>query len=138
MPTIKKSILVSASPAEVFELIANIEGIPRFSSSIVKVTRVGDNNYYWRVVINGIPLEWNSEIQRQEAPKYHSWRSISGLENRGECTLEPMNGKTKVTLMMEYHLPVRIVEKALHPIIDKFVEDVYEEILINIKNVLER
>jgi len=135
--TIEKSILISASPTEVFELIADIENIPRFSSSITEVTRVSDNNYYWRVEVSGVALEWNSAIIKKEEPKYLSWHSIAGLENRGEYVLESQDGKTKVIFLMEYHLPSRIVEEMLHAIIDKAIEGWLTEILSNIKKEIE-
>ena len=137
MATIEKSILISASPKEVFELIANIENIPKFSTSVTDVKRVSDNNYYWRVEVSGIALEWHSEITRKEEPKYLSWTSISGLENRGEYVLKPQDGKTKVIFLMEYHLPSRIIENALHAIIDKLIEERLTEILTNIKKEIE-
>lgn len=137
MATIERSILISASPTEIFELIADVEGIARFSTSITEVTRLAENNYYWRAEVSGIALEWNSTITKKEESKYLSWHSIEGLENRGEYILEPEDGKTKIIFIMEYHLPSRIVEKALHTIIDKFLEEMFKEILANIKKEFE-
>lgn len=114
-----------------------MEGIPKFSTVITEVKRVSDNIYLWKMEINGIALEWNSVIVKKEEAKYLSWRSISGLENRGEYLLESQDGKTKVSFFMEYHLPSRIIEAALHMIFDKLVEETYVEILANIKKALE-
>lgn len=137
MPTIERSILISASPTEVFNLIANIEAIPRFSTSISEVTRISDNNYAWKANVRGISFEWNSAIIEKEEPRYLSWRSFTGLEIRGEYVLEPQDGKTKVTFFIQYRLSSRIIEKALHPIIDKSIDEMYAEILANIKKEIE-
>jgi uncharacterized membrane protein len=138
MATIRKTILIAASPADVFTLIADIESIPKFSASITEVTRVSENNYFWRAKVKGIPLEWNAVIEKIEEPEYLSWHSTSGLNNRGEYRLEEQqDGKTKVIFLMEYHLPLHIIEKALHVIIDEWIEDIYAEILSNIKKKLE-
>ncbi|VAV82316.1 hypothetical protein MNBD_DELTA01-655 [hydrothermal vent metagenome] len=139
MSTIKKTVLIAAPPAEVFALIADIEGMPRFSASIIEVRRVSENNYFWRAKLKGIPLEWNAVIDKKEEPEYLSWHSISGLDNRGEYRLEAQqDGTTRVTLLMEYHLHPQIIEKALHIIIDELIEDIYAEILSKIKKELER
>ena len=112
-----------------------------------QVTRLwvvdGDGFQYLRVGADGSGLfsrlQDNGEIQvtRKEEPKYLSWTSISGLENRGEYVLEPQDGKTKVIFLMEYHLPSRIIEHALHAIIDKLIEERLAEILTNIKKEIE-
>jgi uncharacterized membrane protein len=137
VPTIERSILISASPTEVFSLIADIEAIPSFSASISEVTRISDNNYAWKAEVSGISFEWNSAIIQKEEPRYLSWQSITGFENRGEYVLEPQDGKTKLIFFMRYQLPSRIIEKALHTIIDKLIDEMYAEILANIKKEIE-
>ena len=125
MTTIKRSILISAQPIEVFNFIADVEGIPKFSTSITKVTQVSDNNYYWKADIAGMELEWNSEIVKKDEPNYLSWHSISGMENRGEYRLEPQDGQTKITFFMEYHLPSRIIEMALHTVFYNLIDEMF-------------
>jgi len=138
MPIIEKSILISASPKEVFAIIANVENMANLSASITKVTRVSNNDYHWQVNLAGMNLEWDAELLQSREPEYLSWRSIGGVENRGEYVLEPQNGKTKLIFRMEYHLPSRIVEVMLNTFFESSIEKWLEEILSNLKKEIEK
>jgi len=138
MPTVKKSILISASPAEVFSIISDIENMSSLSDSIEKITRVNDNNYHWKVNLAGMTLEWNAELLKIEEPKYLSWHSIDGIENRGEYVLEPQDGMTRLTFFMEYHLPSKFVELMLHALLDESMQVWLTEILSNLKKEIEK
>jgi uncharacterized membrane protein len=97
---IERSIVIAAPPGEVFPLIQDIEGISRFSTSIIEVRKISNNISSWKMDISGIELEWHAETEREHAPDYLSWRSISGLENKGAYVLEALDGKTKVCFFM--------------------------------------
>jgi len=138
MPVIERSILISALPEEVFAIIVDVENMSNLSDSITKVTRVANNNYHWKVNLGGVNLEWNAEILKIEEPKYLSWRSVGGIENRGEYVLEPQDGKTRLIFRMEYHLPSSIFDAVLNTFFEGPVERWLEEILSNLKKEIEK
>jgi uncharacterized membrane protein len=138
MERIEKSILISAPAEKVFSLIEKFEEIPKFSSAISEVICESDKISLWRIEAGGITLDWRAELLEKKFPRHLSWRSISGLKNKGGYVLEQIDGKTKVNFFMEYQLSSRILEKATHIVIDRLIEEVYSEILTNIQNELER
>jgi len=137
MERIEKTLLIAAPAEQVFSLIENFEKIPRFSSAICEVSCESDKISLWRIEVGGISLDWRAELLEKKAPVRLSWRSISGLQNRGGYELERINGKTKVNFFMEYQLPSRVLERALHIAIDTLIEEIYSEILTNIRSELE-
>jgi uncharacterized membrane protein len=137
MERIEKAILISAPAEKVFSLIEKFEEIPKFSSAISEVSCESDKISLWRIEIGGITLDWRAELLEKKSPKHLSWRSISGLKNKGGYVLEQIDGKTKVNFSMEYQLPSRILERATHIFIDRLIEEIYSEILTNIQNELE-
>ena len=137
MKRIEKSILISAPAEKVFSLIEKFEEIPKFSSAISEVSCESDEISLWRIEAGGITLDWRAELLEKKAPRHLSWRSISGLKNKGGYVLEQIDGKTKVNFFMEYQLSSRILERATHIVIDRLIEEVYSEILTNIQNKLE-
>lgn len=84
MSLVRKSILIEAPIDKVFGTVADIEGIARFSGLIAEISRQSDNSYHWRVELAGVSLEWDAVVTRKETPGYLSWRSVNGVENRGE------------------------------------------------------
>jgi uncharacterized membrane protein len=137
MERIEKTILISAPAEKVFSLIEKFEEIPKFSSAICEVSCESDEISFWRIEVGGITLDWRAELIEKKAPSHLSWRSISGLQTKGGYELEQIDGKTKVNFFMEYQLPSRILEIATHIVIDRLIEEIYSEILINIRNELE-
>ncbi|HHI93986.1 MAG TPA: hypothetical protein ENK04_10825 [Gammaproteobacteria bacterium] len=138
MPIIEKSILISASPEEVFAIIVNVENMSDLSPSIKKVTRISNNSYHWEVNLAGMALEWDAELLKTEKPKYLSWRSIRGIENCGEYVLEPQDGKTRLIFRMEYHLPSRVFEVVVNTFLESSFNRWLAEILSNLKKVIEK
>ena len=137
MERIEKTVLISAPAEKVFSLIEKFEEIPNFSSAISEVICESDKISLWKIEIGGITLDWRAELLEKKAPNRLSWRSISGLQNRGGYELEQIDGKTKVNFFMEYQLPSRVLERVLHVPMDRIIEEIYSEILTNIQNELE-
>ena len=137
MERIEKTVLISAPAERVFSLIEKFDEIPNFSSAISEVICESDEISSWKIEVGGISLDWRAELLEKNAPRHLSWRSISGLQNRGGYELEEIDGKTQVKFFMEYQLSSRIVERATHIVLDRVIEEIYSEILTNIQNKLE-
>jgi uncharacterized membrane protein len=137
MERIEKTLLISAPAEKVFSVIEKLEEIPNFSSAISEVLSESDAISLWKIDVGGITLDWRAELLEKKVPSSLSWRSISGLQNRGGYELEQIDGQTKVNFFMEYQLPSKVLERALHIYMDTVIEEIYSEILNNIKNKLE-
>ena len=137
MERIEKTLLISAPVEKVFSLIEKFEEIPNFSSAIVEVSCESDEISVWKIEVGGITYVWRAELVEKKPPNRLTWRSISGIQNRGGYELEQIDGKTKVNFFIEYQLPSQVLETVLHAPMDIIMEEIYAEILTNIQNELE-
>ena len=137
MERIEKTLLISAPAEKVFSLIEKFEEIPNFSSAINEVSRESDEISVWKIEIGGMMYVWRAELVEKKPPNRLTWRSISGIQNRGGYELEKIDRKTKINFFMEYQLPSRVLETVLYAPMDIVMEEIYAEILANIQNELE-
>ncbi|MDP2681739.1 MAG: SRPBCC family protein [Deltaproteobacteria bacterium] len=137
MPVIKKTVDIKASPKKVFDLIARPEDFPRYSSLVKKVTAIGHSAYHWIVDIHGIEFEWDAKVVELKKPERFAWQSITGIQNSGSYTLEPIKNGTRIKFYMEYLLPNIILEELAQVITEGYMERMASEILENVKKELE-
>lgn len=137
MPVIKKTVDIKASPEKVFDLIARPEDFSKYSSIVKKVTAIGHSAYHWIVDIYGVEFEWDAKVVELIKPERFAWQSITGIQNSGSYTLEPIANGTRVTFFMEYLLPNAIMEELAQVITEGYMERMASEILENVKKELE-
>jgi uncharacterized membrane protein len=105
--TIKKSVVVNRSPAEVFNYWRNFENFPRFMKHIESVRRTGKMVSHWIArAPGGRRIEWDSEITEIKEGERIRWRSLSGsdVHNRGQVTFrQAPEGSTEVEVEFTYH-----------------------------------
>ncbi|MBI3772762.1 MAG: SRPBCC family protein [Gammaproteobacteria bacterium] len=138
MHTISKTVVIHASPEDVYDLIARVEDFVLYSSMIREIRRTGPDSYHWRVQLAGIPLEWNALVTERDRPRRFAWRAITGVSNDGSYTLTQVDGDTRVSLVMQYALPKHLVERVLMHILDPLVRDMETDILEAIRRKLEQ
>lgn len=69
------------------------------------------------------PRTENTEVRRGEII---SWKSLSGLPNRGKVLFRPVDGsscKSTITLAIEFDVPPAIARAVKNDFIGRFVED---------------
>lgn len=138
MPIIEETIEIKAKPEAVYDLIVRIEDFSLYTGIIKEITAVSPRTYHWTVRIDGISLEWDALITEQIRPERFAWRSVAGVANSGSYTLAPIPAGTKVSFSMEYHLPSRLLEKTLAPLVEPLIRQVSSDILAAVKDRLER
>ncbi|MEE8573826.1 MAG: SRPBCC family protein [Thermodesulfobacteriota bacterium] len=137
MPTVIRKVYIKAPPDKVFDLIADVEGFPRFSKYIKEVKEAPKGKYNWRVEFFGMTFRWKADLVKSERPTYFEWRTTEGLYNAGCYTLEPKGDQTLVTFKMEYRLPIRFLDMISSPVMTEVMSTITREILTNVKRELE-
>lgn len=127
MPIIEHDAEIAASPREVFALVGRVETFADYSDAIDTIVRLGERRYRWRVRIAGVPLDFDVEITEFLPPERFAWRSVSGVPNRGEYRLTPIEGGTRIDLTLEYSVPPpleKAVNLAAKPLLHKLSRDI--------------
>jgi uncharacterized membrane protein len=103
MSSVEKSILVEVPISAVYNQWTQFEEFPRFMEGVKEVRQLDDQHVHWRVEIMGREVEWDAAIVEQLLERHIAWRSISGANNAGTVSFEPVDaGRTRVTLRLEY------------------------------------
>jgi uncharacterized protein YndB with AHSA1/START domain len=106
MVAFDESIEVPAPVSEVYRRWTDFARFPEFMESVQQVRPLGGGRYHWVARVLGAKREWDAEVTDQQENHHVSWRSISGANNRGTVTMQPLpNNRTRVELHMEYTPP---------------------------------
>ena len=126
-----------AAPDAVFDLICRVEDFSLYSKLIDSIRETAPKTYHWKAKLGGIPIEWDAVVIEESRPRRFAWHSIKGFKNAGSYTLTPSRSGTTVCFEMEFNLQSSILEKALSPLLDRYVSRLSEDILTEIKKRLE-
>jgi uncharacterized membrane protein len=86
---VRTSVLIQASPNDLYARWRKVESAPIWQEQITQVTVTGDRTSRWVMEADGKTIEWESEILADEPGKRIAWRSISGdFDNAGEVLFE--------------------------------------------------
>ena len=135
---ISRSVEIMADPNTVYDLISRVEEFSLYLDLIDSIRETAPKTYHWKAKLGGIPIEWDAVIIEEYRPRRFAWHSIRGFKNSGSYTLTPSSSGTTVCFEMEFHLPVSILEQALSPLSDRYMNRLSEDILSEIKKRLER
>ncbi|OOG22713.1 cyclase [Thioalkalivibrio denitrificans] len=133
MAVIEHEVEIRASRQAVFSLVSRVEEFVHYSEAIETITRVNDNRYRWTVRAAGIPLSFDVEITESVPPERFSWRSITGVPNRGTYHLIPVDGGTRIHLHLEYDLNNALVEEAVRKAGKPLIRRLSREIIENVE-----
>ncbi len=137
MSEISHTVEIKASPESVYDLISHVEDFAFYSKYVKSIKKISPDTYHWIFHATGLSLEWDAVVTENLRPRRLVWQSINGFSNSGYYTLVPSEAGTKLFLVMEYHLPVTILEKAMSFLSDALIEKMEVEILSRVKERLE-
>jgi uncharacterized membrane protein len=102
MERLEESIEVEAPLQTVYNQWTQFEEFPRFMEGVESVRQIDDTHVRWVAEIAGKRKEWDAEITHQTPDQEIAWIGLGDPDNRGRVVFEPRNGKTKVTLLLDY------------------------------------
>jgi len=139
-----KSITIKAPVEKVFDYISEPTNLPEIWPSLVEIKDVqklpsGGTRDRWVYKMAGIRLEGTSESEDAEC--IPNQRIVSktkgGVESTMTWMFQPEAGGTKMTLEVEYTVPIPVLGKLAEAIIVKMNEHEGELILANLKARME-
>jgi uncharacterized membrane protein len=104
---IRTTALIQADANRLYKMWRDVEQIPAWQDSIVRVVKTGERTSHWVMQHNDKRIEWDSEILADEPGKRIAWRSFGGdSDNAGEVIFEPHfeNRGTVVTVLQEFRM----------------------------------
>jgi uncharacterized protein YndB with AHSA1/START domain len=144
MPKVTETVEIAAAPAKVFEFISDpkrastfVPGLNRISnvsSSDAKVGRTWEYEFNW----HGLILDGKSECTKLDPPKLYEFRTISGAKSTWTYRCEARDGRTRLTLEVEFELPQGLVSRfATGGALEKMNRNRAHETLANVEALLE-
>jgi uncharacterized membrane protein len=102
METLEASIEVDAPVKVAYNQWTQFEQFPRFMQGVESVTQIDDRRLHWVAQVAGKRQEWDAEITRQVPDQEIDWMGLGDPDNRGRVVFQPVDGRTKVTMMLDY------------------------------------
>lgn len=105
---VEESTTIARSPEELYRFWRNLENLPRVMRHVESVERVTDTISRWRAKgPAGMSVEWNAEIHNEVLNKLIGWRSLEGSDvvSAGSVNFEPVGGRTRVRVRLQYSPP---------------------------------
>ena len=137
-----KTINIKAPVEKVFDYISEPTNLPEIWPSLVEIKDVqklpsGGTRNRWVYKMAGILLEGTSEETEYVPNQRIVSKTKGGVESTQTWMFQPEAGGTKVTLEVEYTVPIPVLGKLAEAIIVKMNEHEGELILANLKARME-
>ncbi|HYM51642.1 MAG TPA: SRPBCC family protein [Candidatus Limnocylindrales bacterium] len=105
MAHVEKTIEIQKPVDQVYAQWTQFEDFPEFMENVEEVRQLDDKHLEWKAKIGGTERRWKAEIVEQRPNQVIAWRAIEGDRNDGKVEFQPVDGKTRVKLMLEYDPP---------------------------------
>ncbi len=137
-----QSILIDAPPAEVFAYVNDPRELPSWTAGVIEIRNIrgcGEGLQYdftYRMV--GVQLRGQSVIIEYVENRCAAHQGIGMMELVWTNRVEPADGGTKLTIEVEYGIPVPVLGILAERLTVRRNERNLELALINVKEILER
>ena len=142
METFEKSIIINAQPEKVFEYIDDPMNNPEWMIGMVEVHEVEGlpgvgRQFHWTFKMVGIPLKGQSTTIEHVPNRRTVTESQGGVSSTWAADVEPEGEGTKLTMNVEYAIPIPVLGKLAEHLISKQNQRNLENSMENIKHMLE-
>ncbi len=142
MAKITREILINAPVEKVFEYHSNPMNQPEYWPSMLEVKDVeerpeGGQNYNWVYKMAGIRLEGSTETTEFVENERIVTKGSGGVESTFVYEYKPEGEGTRLTMEVEYIVPVPVLGKLAEAFILKVNEREADTVLGNLKDRLE-
>ena len=141
MPKFEKTLIIEAPPEKVFERFDNplnmLEDVPN-GVDCTDITGEGvGKSYKFVYKMAGIKLSQKSTYTEYVVNKKLATKFEGGITGTSVWDIEPQNGGTKLTVTVEYAVPIPLVGKIAESLLAKRNEREWDVVLANAKDALE-
>jgi uncharacterized membrane protein len=137
-----KSITVNAPVEKVYEYISDPTNLPEIWPSLVEIKDVqrlpnGGTSTRWVYKMAGMRLEGTSEDIEYVANQRRVVKTKGGIDSTQTWMLQPEADGTRVTLEIEYTVPIPVLGKLAEAVIVKMNDREGDTMVENLKAMLE-
>ena len=142
MAKITKSVTINAPVEKVYAFMSEPTNLPEIWPSMVEVKDVqpspaGGYNFSWVYKMAGVRFDGASETTETILNQRVVTKSTKGIESTFVWMYEPEDGGTKLTLEVEYTVPIPLVGKLAEAFIVKQNQHEADVMLANLKARME-
>lgn len=141
MISYQDSIVVEAPLDKVFTYVNDLATMPDWLKGLVEVRNVigagKGQQCEWTYKMVGILLHGDAVVVDCIGDRRCTHQSIGMLGATWTNTVEPQNGGTKLTIEVEYTLPVSVLGKLAEHLTVRRMQRYLEYSLLNLKEILE-
>jgi coenzyme Q-binding protein COQ10 len=143
MPFVETTIVIEALARDVYELAKGQERFPEFMPDVESVVILEREPHRmvsrWKTLVEDAPIEWTEEDLFDDAALRVDYKLIEGdLDTfEGSWTFEETDGRTFVTLGVEYDFGVPTLAELIGPTLHRKVRENSEMMLAALKREAE-
>lgn len=142
MIKIEKQVVINAFLEKVFDYVYNPVNLPQIWDSLVEVKSVKlmpDGGYSgdWLFKMGGIFLEGSGKYIDIVPRQWFAIETRGAVDSKILWTFWPQDGQTRVTLTINYSVPIPVLGRLAEMIIIKMNENQADLILTNLKLIME-
>jgi uncharacterized membrane protein len=142
MAKVTRMVIINAPVEKVFEFMNYPGNLPEIWPSMVEVkdikpAQVGSYNFSWVYKMAGLRFEGASDTTEFVANQRIVTKSTKGISSTFVWQYEPNDGGTKLTVEVEYVVPVPLLGKLAESFIVKQNEHEADAMLANLKARME-
>jgi uncharacterized membrane protein len=143
MAKLEKSVTIKAPVEKIFGYIHDPKNFPEIWPSMVEVKNVhpspigGGINFSWVYKMGGMRFEGDSEVLENIENQRTVTENKKGIPSKFTWTYLSEAGATKVTVQVEYTVPIPLLGKLAEAVIIKLNENEMNVLLANLKAAME-
>ena len=142
MARVQKTVSVNAPVEKVFSYISDPTNLPEIWPSLIEVSDVkslpsGGHSNRWVYKMAGMRFEGTSEDTERVPNERVVSKTEGGVKSTQTWSLQPEAGGTKVTLTVDYTVPIPVLGKLAEVIIVKMNDHEGDLLMANLKTRME-
>ena len=142
MVKLEKTVTIKAPVEKVFEYLGYPKNLPEIWPSMIEVrdiqpSPVGGYNFSWTYKMAGMSFKGASETTESIANQRGVTESKKGIQSKFTWTYKPEAGGMKLTVQVEYTVPIPLLGKLAEAFIIKQNQNEMDVMLANLKARME-
>ncbi len=144
MPYVESKIKINGTGKRIYDIVKDMAAYPKFMKDLVSVEileRGGDYTVsHWVSNVDGRKIVWTERdtFYPEELKITYSQTDGDLKKMEGEWTIVPDGGCCEVTLSVDFEFGIPMIAGLLNPILKKKVRENSENMLISIKEQIEK